>query len=643
MKYGVLLIGMLWVMKSEVFAFSIDSFQVKSKFGEKLNVSFEIHLDFKGPVEVGLGDLDDYTKMGLEREDILDALTLDLIESEDKLRRIVKIRSNNPLFFPSLNLVVWATHNGGTLLENFLVTVNFQQGLALNVRGTKKKNPHKQYPKHSSEFALSQKNTLRFHESEKFVKDEPSVEKEQRIRPKSKTADTEVADDSSLPEKFIEPFPVMTGVMHRRRLSGAIWANPRPNPILATKKIEKRVNAPYLAASKEEYVLQQGERLFSVARKFKVGDYHPAQIAATIWLYNIDKFMFGNIHGISEGVRLDLNNLKEYVSDIDLQTAGNILKNQAVEWKLIKSTTSNEEAVTKISEIPLPSERLGDIDDLFTQVNGWQTTWEKMDIEGHLDYYQNSEKENPILSNKRQLMARYPKPNLQTFSKFLVLNKGVPIVFFTQVFFTEKLKSWGLKELDWTRTSSGWKIRGEKFYKTFSRSGEQPLGNEASFWSSINPVKSLPFVIHVSSHSNKSSTLSLTNRLRKQGFDAYWAPVRMSADTYIYRVYVGRFSDLQQTQRFVQILSNKPFSSHATAIPYPFALQIGEANSLKESRILLESLRKFGFSGLLLASFNERMESHFRVIVGAFKNEVNAEWILEKLKQFGFAGKLISP
>ena len=26
-KYGVLLIGMLWIMKSEVFAFSIDSFQ----------------------------------------------------------------------------------------------------------------------------------------------------------------------------------------------------------------------------------------------------------------------------------------------------------------------------------------------------------------------------------------------------------------------------------------------------------------------------------------------------------------------------------------------------------------------------------------------------------------------------------------
>jgi len=90
-------------------------------------------------------------------------------------------------------------------------------------------------------------------------------------------------------------------------------------------------------------------------------------------------------------------------------------------------------------------------------------------------------------------------------------------------------------------------------------------------------------------------------------------------------------------------LRKKPFSSHATAIPYPFALQIGEANSLKDSKILLESLRKFGFSGLLLASFNEPIGTHFRVIVGAFKNEDNAKWILKKLKQFGFSGQLISP
>ena len=240
--------------------------------------------------------------------------------------------------------------------------------------------------------------------------------------------------------------------MNRRRLSGVIWANPRPNPNLATVEIEKKGDVQGLEVSKDEYVLQKGERLFSVARKLKVGNYHPAQIAATIWLHNIDKFIFGNIHGAQEGVKLDLKNLEEHVSGIDVQAAGNILKNQAVEWKLAKNATPVKEEIATISEIPLPSEKLEHLDDLFAQVNGWQATWEKMDIERHLDYYQTLETENSVLSNKRQLLARYPKAHLETFTKFIVLKEGVPVVFFTQVFFAEKLKSWGLKELDWART-----------------------------------------------------------------------------------------------------------------------------------------------------------------------------------------------
>ncbi len=116
--------------------------------------------------------------------------------------------------------------------------------------------------------------------------------------------------------------------------------------------------------SKDAYVLQKGEGLFSIARKLKVGNHHPAQIAAAIWMKNINKFIFNSIHGIQEGVQLDLKNLEEHVSGIDLQTARSILKNQAVEWKLAKSATRAEVKVSTIPEIPLPSERLEDLADL---------------------------------------------------------------------------------------------------------------------------------------------------------------------------------------------------------------------------------------------------------------------------------------
>jgi hypothetical protein len=645
-KYGVLLVGMFWIMASEVYAFSIGELQVKSKFGEKFDASFEVELDFDGPVEVGLGDSDDYTKLGLEKQDVIDGLILDSAQPASVLKRTLQIHSNNPLFFPSLNLVVWATHNGGTLLENFLVTVDFQQSLALNVRGKKKNTSPKELPKYEPGPAVSTKTVPLSNNREQFVKDESVVKKQQEanlVSRRPEAPDGPLLNEEGLSLKSITPAPAKTEVKQRRRLSGVIWAKPRPNAGLAAMEIEKSGGAQILSTVKGIYILQKGESLLSVARKLKANKYHPAQVATAIWMNNINKFIFGNIHGIRAGAELDLKNLEEHLISIDLKAARNILKNQAVEWKLTKSVASVQEKVLNISEIPLPSERLEDLANLFEQVRGWQDTWERIDIEGHLAYYQVLGTENPLLNNKKLLLARYPKPHLETSSKFLVLKEGAPMVCFTQALSSENFKRRGLKELEWTPSSSGWKIRGENFYERFSHSGEQSLGNDAGSGHSFNAETTLSFVIHVSSHSNKAEALSLTNQLRKNGFDAYWAPFRMSRDTFIYRVYVGRFSGWNQAHRVVRILRKKPFGGHATAIPYSLAIKVGEPDSLQDARMILESLRKVGLSGLLLVSYSEPFGIHFRVVVGAFKKAYNATWMLEQLAQFGFAGELISP
>jgi cell division septation protein DedD len=685
-KYGVLLIGILWVIAGvpEVIAFSIGKIQVQSKFGEKFNASFEINLDFVGPVEVGLGNVSDYNKLGLDRQDIIDALVIDLVPTDGGLRKTVQIRSNNPLFFPSFNLVVWAIHNGGTLLENFLVTVDFQQSLALNVRGNKKNSPKLPNNEPRREPLGGQEKTLQPAETQPFAKEVSPKELAVATGPESPSRtpeskapneDAKVAPEESevsSPEVIV-PVPAKAQVMHRRRLSGVIWAHPRSFPDLTTvSPIQADVigteTAPSatpntvtstlvektgpeivqsLPLSNKEYVLKKGEGLFSISRKLKIGNYHPAQIAIAIWMHNIDKFIFGNINGIQEGVQLDIENLEEQVSAIDLATARSILKNQTVEWNLTRSATRVKPEVQgkNIPEIPLPSERLEDHADLFEQVTGWQTTWENMDIEGHLAYYQDLGTENPSQIRKKRFLARHPEPHLETSSKMLVLKEGNPLVFFEQEFYSETLKSRGLKEQEWTRTHSGWKIRGEKFYELSAQSAREPLANPEDLKARVNTEKTikLSFVIHVSSHANESSVVSLTNRLRQNGFDAYWVPVRISKEIQIYRIYVGRFSDWDQAQRVVRILRKKPFGGHATAIPYPFALQVGEANSLTEARMLLESLRKSGLSGLLLVSYSEPAEIHFRVVVGAFKKADNATWILQQLKQSGFIGKLISP
>jgi len=669
----------------EVSAFSIGEIQVQSKFGEKFNASFEINLDFDGPVEVGLGDVSDYKRLGLDRQDIIDALVVGLVPPGEGLRRTVQIRSSNPLFFPSFNLVVRATHNGGTLLENFLVTVDFQQSLALNVRGGKKKSPKlsDDEPRREPQEPLSdqEKTPQPAKMQQKEMKQVLEKDPDQAVAaeaesppgiPESKTPNEEpkVASEQAPPEAIV-PVPAKGQAMHRRRLSGVIWAHPRPLPDLTTMSpvqtdVVKTETASSAASNtgdfpvvekpatetvqsmpplNEGYVLKKGEGLVAISRKLKVGNYHPAQIAVAIWMHNIDKFIFGNINGIQEGVQLDLENLEEHISAIDLATARSILKSQSVEWNLAKSTTpvTVEVQEKNIAEIPLPAERLEDHAGLFEQVLGWQTTWENMDIEGHLAHYQSLGAENPSQIRKKGFLARHPEPRIETSSKILLLKEGSPLVFFEQEFSSGTLKSRGLKELEWTRTDSGWKIRAEKFYELPAHS--TPLANPEELKAHINTEKTtkLSFVIHVSSQADEPSSVSLVNRLRENGFDAYGVPVRISKEIRIYRTYVGRFSDWDQAQRVVRILRKKPFGGHATAIPYPFALQVGDASSLTEARMLLESLRKSGLSGLLLVSYNETTGTHFRVVVGAFKKADNATWVLQQLKQSGFTGKLISP
>jgi hypothetical protein len=78
----------------------------------------------------------------------------------------------------------------------------------------------------------------------------------------------------------------------------------------------------------ETILLAKGEGLFRVARKIKIKDIHPAQIAVALWMKNIDKFIYGNINGMQTNTRLDKSGIMQLVAKIDLQTAKNVLSGQ---------------------------------------------------------------------------------------------------------------------------------------------------------------------------------------------------------------------------------------------------------------------------------------------------------------------------
>jgi hypothetical protein len=661
LKTGILAstVFAIFLMVSSAFAFSVGDIQIKSKFGEIFDASFEITLDHEGAYEVVLGDSSDYKKLGLVRPSLVNFLALEKPAVASGVKRVIHISSPNPLFFPSFNLVILAKHNGGTLLENFLVTVDFQKGLALNALGkkNKKSTPTSKTDTHTKkiESPVKKEKAPQSNQSSGL-----SEEEEGKV---SRTPEVESDSPPSTSFKKVSavvPTAVVNRSQSRRMLSGAIWAVPKSVPashqhtqgFSSPEEIAEKQKASVGLQVEETLLLAKGEGLFTVARRIKIKDIHPARIAVALWMKNIDKFIYGNINGIQANTRLDKSGIEKLVAKIDLQTAKNVLNGQLHEWKLTKRKLDGDEKIEEgVQEILLPLERMDHVASIFDWMSGWKSSWEENDIEKHISFYkeesgnsssgqESPSQENPVRKKKKTLFFKYPNPRLSLASKNLILKQGIPWVVFEQNFYSESLKSRGTKEVRVVWENGTWKIDKEKFYAEkiqvaglYDSLRKNNLLSENKF----------PFVIHVSSHSNKPEAISASNNLRENGYNAYTAPVRVSKDIQIYRVYIGRFANWDQAHRVVEALRENRLAGHATAIPYPFALRVGEVNSIVEARELIEKMRLSGISSFLSISSGEPEGIKYEVLVGAFKKPNNAIWLMKELEQGGFNFKQISP
>ena len=119
--------------------------------------------------------------------------------------------------------MILAKHNGGTLLENFLVTVGFQKGLALNALG--RKNKKLTPPLHKTKTA-KKKSPIEKETTPQSGQLSGLPEQEAKV---SRTPEVELGSPSSTSFNKISaiaPTAVVNRVHSRRLLSGAIWGAP---------------------------------------------------------------------------------------------------------------------------------------------------------------------------------------------------------------------------------------------------------------------------------------------------------------------------------------------------------------------------------------------------------------------------------
>ncbi len=710
------------VLPANVSAFSFGDIDIQSNFGERFNAELDLILEGEGKVDVQIGSEEDYRRLELNRPRIIDNLVIEKTVQLQGGRKVIRVVSKRPLFYPSFNLVMRGTHDGGTVIENYLVTVDFRQSLALNVKGRKKSQsaPPTSEPVDLLQGGEAGSDSLAAASGKKEAESEAADSQASAGDPDATDAPAS-PPVSAAASQSKPPSPLMGKREPDSPIRSARWARkrvaPEPPPFepeesepqdAAPVEVAENVQSeppeeetpeptePSLPPASVEAEagsvstrgddaamagglgsahygpLQRGESLFSISKNLGVARADANRFVVAVWLDNPDSFVFGNMNGLRQGSRLNLEKLEQRLAEVDRDEARNLIESQWQEWKVIRQRFStplgaDDDVDTTSQENRMPSENARDKLQIFEMLKEWKQTWEAGDLDGHMGRFS----ERALLASagggihalKRRMFKRHQDVRIRAHRAILVQKAGDPIVSFDQSFSSKKMESFGRKDIGIVWEDAEWKIRNERFrvkeyqekaaFVPFAQMSATPASLDApleeaeeaseAIFARERPLESA-YVIHASSHMDYRMATQAINELRNKGFNAYSTPVYISRKRKIFRVYVGRFFDEALAKDVARELKRLPIARFAVPVRYPYTLMAGEYDAEEQAQEKIDALRSLGLSPFLFTTSDEDFSrTRFRVLLGAFAKEKDAARLSRDLKANEIEFSLIAP
>ena len=654
-------------------AFSLGPITVNSQFGERFDAEIELKTETSEPVEISIGSEEDYQKLNLKRQDVVDEVMVVPPVKRQGNKLIIRLSSNKSLFYPSFSLVIRASQGSGTLLESYLITVDFKQSLALKVKDDDKAEPKKpeelkpavQPPSASAKHVPPPQEAPKPPE----VPAPSEVIEEETIGPPeviAKAPTPLVGQSRARPEAktgSIQPRRAPAPVMEEARLSheSAVQVAEKPQP-LDEKPVATSLQEPsdepvtpvkISISAKSVWRVENGEGLLIIARSIHPDADQAFRIAVAIWQENQDKFILGNMHGIPAGAELNLERLEERLAGLDLQTAREILWSQWEEWKVIQKAQTapkEPESLSDKTEEALPGEAERDHAGIFTLLADWKKSWEEEDLARHLSHFTPPTEERKgivpehLKAFKTMMFRIHDGVRVGASQAVVFHRKGETGVSFSQTFFSDKMESVGRKDVTLVRDEGEWKILREKFsaQEVLEKSGEASSTTPSPVLQAVTAAAS--YVIHVSSHIDLPTATRVVNELRRKGLDAYSNPIPIGDLRTIYRVYAGRFYSLDLAREITRQIRRLSIGRFAIPVSAPHTLEVGNYSDEKEALEQIKSLRSQNLSPFLFVTSAEDFSPpRFQVLLGAFSQAGRASRLSEKLTQRGVLFTPIQP
>ena len=572
--------SVLCLLSSDADAFSIGAIEVKSSLNESFSAEIPLYVDGQSGLDVSIGNEDDYAKLGIERIKIVDSLSLAL-EPVDKERVIIKLSSSKPINQPSFNLIIKAVQNGGTILENYFLAIDFQKSLSLNL---------------------------------------PSAEENINTDTQKKE---DAGQDEIVTEEIVQkPATEVSGEVKLEGQTSAVI----PSPAMKTFTV-KNGNSLYRIAKKLGAVAKESVRQAQDAID---------QIVVAIWQKNKDKFINNNMNKLKKNTILDIENIKDSASAIPLAEAKRIIYEQWREWKNMEKDAGKIQITeladdTKASEHPLQIEGFTGVDAIRQRIMDWKKDWESEDIEKYISHYSNGfTSGGSSLSSWREYKSNFNKRHdgIEIFIDNIQIRKEKKLLIasFRQKFKSDKMESIGTKTLYFENDNGEWKIKNEKWNRYIEK----------------NNQNTHPYVIHMSSFRDRESALKEVNYYRKKGYSAYDVSFKLGDKGIWYRVLIDRFSTKGETQEFAKAITKEGHADYAKELELPYAIETGIFESHEDAVKELLKLREIDYSPypLMVCSSDK---CSYQILIGAYGNSSNATPISEELASNGIQNKIVQP
>jgi cell division septation protein DedD len=634
--------GLFLFAVGDAGAFSFSGLEIKSKFGDAFLAEIQVLNDGKSGLQVEIGSASDYTRLGLERRPMVDNLIVDenLVPAGPG-KQLVRIYSKKPLFYPSFEMVLKATLEGNSIIESFLLAVDFRTNLSIGIVEKKKKRKveeEKEPPKApssliSSMVAEEPKESERPPQEEKISPSEEEKVKEELASHKIETPEIVEKD---LQEGKPEEKPEVKVAPPEKE--------PEKAKVMVEKTKEPLPEPSAVAKPASELTVKSvfGDNLFKVAQKILKDKKDLSRAVAALWILNKEKFLHENMNFLEKGVDLDYTGLAGTMAKISQRDARIIIKKQCDEASLLKSmlvVKPKEEEQGPLLEPSLPGEMDPSQKEIQKIVGTWIESWEKEDLESYIHHY------STLFQAKGQEGALSLEDWKERKRKNFESQEGVSIVAtdfqvrrerdhyqvsFFQTYHSDKISSFGLKSLDFTREEGTWKIFREGFQKTVPKEQKIP--------------RHFPYVMDIGTFAERESALNKSNYLRRLGYSAYIVPMKIQERGNYYRVALDRFSTKEEADQFASILIRLGVLPNAVSLELPYALEVGAFDSESDAFGQIKALGSHGFSAYL-HSVAANMEGGLvhKVLVGAYETRKQAENILSLLKAWKADCTVVEP